>query len=68
MFNFREYRAGLGMTQEEFAEVTGVTPVTISRLETGVVRHSRKVELYICEQAVDPRETARGFRDDDEER
>lgn len=66
MFDFREYRLGLRMTQEQFAEVTGTTPVTISRLENGAVLHSRKVELYICEHAADPRSTARRFRDDEE--
>lgn len=46
------------MSQNQFAEVTGVSPVTISRIERGVTRRTRNVDLYVIAHSNNPKELA----------
>lgn len=58
MPDYKAMRLAAGLTQEKLAEYAHMRPASISRLENGKFKTSRKLDLYFLTVAEDPRALA----------
>lgn len=58
MPDYKKMRLAAGMTQEALAAAAHITSASVSRLENGKYKTSRKLDLYFISVAEDPRALA----------